>query len=193
MSDAEKKQRAKIITLMFTCFGNGGDAERTVAYVNLLEDIPVDVLEKICNKAIRECRQLPTIAELIETGRSLVGEMSGNRVKSWAEAQHEIQLGITRTWFYGCLGEDVPDELYGKSCEPHWSTPEIKMAVDSYGFDNLGKVMESDMPIVWAQLRRAYEQACQRKQEREINEYVLNDSNDIKLLAESVTKRIGGM
>ena len=95
------------------------------------------------------------------------------RVKPWVEVQKEIQQGITRTWYHGCLGEDVPDELYGKTCDPKWSTPEVKAAVDSYGFDNLGKVLESDMPIVWAQLRRAYEQACEHKKDAETNAHVL--------------------
>ena len=180
---------------MFTCFGQGSDAERIVAYVNLLADVPLEVLKKACKKAVYECKFLPSIAEIVESGRSMVSEQTGNRVKTWAEAQKEIQRGITMTWYHGCLGEPVSDEMYGKPCEPKWSTPEIKMAVDSYGLDNINRVSESDMPIVWSQLRKAYEQACNRNHEVSINNYILGGDNQQKLLeiTESVSKKIGGM
>ena len=110
-------------------------------------------------------------------------EASGDRVKTWAEAQKEIAAGMTRTWFKGCLGEPVSKEDYGKPCAPMWTTPEIAAAVDSYGFDNLCRALESDMPIVWAQLRKAYEAATTRKAEKEINEPLLDE---FKLIAQSV-------
>lgn len=193
MTNQERISRTKTITLMFTCYGQGSDAERIVAYVNMLSDIPLNILDKACQKAISQSKFLPSIAEIIEAGRGLVEEQTGNRTKTWAEAQNEIRQGLTRTWFHGCLGEPVPDELYGKSCEPKWSTPEVKAAVDSYGYENIGKVLESDMPIVWAQIRKAYEQACNRKREAEMNGYLLGGGNEIKSLSESIVKKIGRM
>ena len=68
-----------------------------------------------------------------------------------------------------------------------WSTPEIKSAVDSYGFDNLQNVLEVDMPTVWAQLRRLYDQACQRKDEAAVNSYVLGkDAERMQQLVGSI-------
>ncbi len=172
-----KAQMVKIITLMFTCYGQGSDAERIAAYVQMLGDIPVELLDKVCRKAIQQCKYLPSIAELREAAQSLIGTLDDSQnVKTWAEAQKEILKGMSRTWFHGCLGEIPPDHPdYGRSCDPMWSTPEVAAAVDAYGFDNLQRVLESDMPVVWAQLRRLYEQACQRKDDAAVNSYVLGD------------------
>lgn len=189
----DRVQRTKVIAFLFTCYGKAHESEQMVAYVQMLSDIPLDVLNSVCRKSVGTHKFLPGIAEIIEDCRTLLAESSGNRVKTWAEAQKEIQRGITMTWFHGCLGEDVPDELYGKPCEPKWSTPEIKAAVDSYGLDNIGRAMESDMPIVWAQLRKAYEQACERKRDVEVNKFVLGGGNELKLITDKVTKKIGGM
>lgn len=178
---------------MFTCYGKAHEAEQMVAYVQMLSDIPLNVLDSVCRKAIANHKFLPSIAEIIEDCRTLLAENSGNRVKTWAEAQKEIQRGITMTWFHGCLGETVPDELYGKPCKPKWSTVEIKMAVDSYGLDNLCRANEKDMPIVWSQIKKIYEQLCERKREEEVNGFVLGGGNEIKLITDKVTKKIGGM
>ena len=96
------------------------------------------------------------------------------------------------TWFKGCLGEIPPThEDYGKSCEPMWSTPEVKATVDSYGYDNLGRCLEADMPVVWAQLRKAYEQICKRKEETAVNKYVLKQGEDeLKKLTSGLSKKM---
>ncbi len=171
-----KAQMVKIITLMFTCYGQGNEAERIAAYVQMLGDIPVELLDKVCRKAIQQCKYLPSIAELREAAQSLIGTLDDSQnVKNWAEAQKEILKGMSRTWYHGCMGEiPITDPRYGLPCEPIWSKPEIAAAVDAYGFENLQRVLASDMPMVWAQLRRLYEQACQRKDEVAVNELVLS-------------------
>ena len=167
--------KAKIIASMFACYGSAGDGVRIATYTKVLSDIPTDILSKACKKLLLECKFLPSIAEIVEASRSLMGTMDGNNVLSWADAQREIQQGLNRTWFHGCLGEDVPDELYGKSCDPKWSTDEIRQTVESYGMDNIGKANEKDMPIVWSQLRKIYETICQRQKEENINKFVLGE------------------
>lgn len=152
---------------------------RIATYTKVLSDIPTDILSKACKKLLLECKFLPSIAEIVEASRSLMGTMDGNKVLSWAEAQKEIQQGLNRTWYHGCLGEDVPDELYGKSCDPKWSTDEIRQTVESYGMDNIGKANEKDMPIVWSQLRKIYETICQRQKEENINKFVLGGGNPL--------------
>ena len=175
----DKKRKVEIITKFFALYGQAGDGERIAEYVRMFTDIPVELLQMACDQQALRSKFLPSVAELVEGMRSLIGTVDDTlRVKPWNEAQREIQKGITMTWFHGCLGEPVPDELYGKSCDPKWSPPEVKAAVDSYGFDNIGKVLESDMPIVWAQLRKAYESACERKQELTVNTHVLGKDTD---------------
>ena len=114
------------------------------------------------------------MAEIVEASRSLMGTMGECRqVLTWQEAQEEIRQGINRTWFHGCMGEEVPDELYGKPCEPKWSTDEVRQTVETYGMANIGKANEQDMPFVWGQLKNIYTTICNRKQEDAVNRFVL--------------------
>lgn len=174
----DKVTKAKILTTMFACYGQANDGVRIASYVKMLDDVPADVLSVVCRKAILENKFLPTIAELLESVRSIAGSIDeSKRVKTWNEVQKEIQRGITRTWYHGCLGEDVPDDLYGKSCEPKWSTDEVRQTVEAYGFDNLGRAKADDMPIVWSQLRKIYETICERKKEDTVNGYLLGNNH----------------
>lgn len=169
------KLKVKAITTLFMAYGKQNETERIALYCKLLEDIPAEVLQKIVEKTVNESDYLPSVARLREAGRSLMGSVdAAKRVKPWVEVQKEIQQGLSRTWYHGCMGE-VPfdDPNFGKPCEPMWSTPEVKATVDSYGLDNMNKVLESDMPIVWSQLRKAYVQACETKKEKEVNTHVL--------------------
>lgn len=179
----DKKQTVKIISTLFSAFGQAQDGNRIAIYTEMLADMPPALLQASCKKLMATSRFLPAIADIIDAAKSLAAETTGERVKTWAEAQKEIALGMTRTWFKGCLGEPVADDEYGKACAPYWSTPEIRAAVDSYGYDNLLLVRESDMPIVWAQLRKAYEAATTRKAEREVNEPLISE---FRLMAQKI-------
>ena len=156
------------------------DKQGKDVYVAMLEDIPSELLRKTVKKIILEQTFLPSIAEIRAAAMSLLATVDPSRkVKTWQEAQQEILAGIGRTWYCGCLGEipmDHPD--FGKPCEPMWSTPEIKAAVDAYGFKNFQTVDAENMPTVWAQLRRLYEQACQSKAEDQTNRYVIGQDVD---------------
>ena len=189
--DKERIDKTKYIASLFAAFGQSGDGARIAIYYRMLKDVPLEALKLAIDKLILESKYLPTIAEIREALKALVEEANGTRIKTWQEAQAEIAKGITRSWFHGCLGEDVPDDLYGKPCEPKWSTPEIKAAVDSYGMDNIAMVNASDMPIVWSQLRKAYEQACQRKKEKEVNTYVLEKGGEkLQALTNSLSDKL---
>ena len=189
--DKERIDKTKYIASLFAAFGQSGDGARIAIYYRMLKDVPLEALKLAIDKLILESKYLPTIAEIREALKALMEETNGTRVKTWQEAQAEIAKGITRSWFHGCLGEDVPDDLYGKPCEPKWSTPEIKAAVDSYGMDNIAMVNASDMPIVWSQLRKAYEQACQRKKEKEVNTYVLEKGGEkLQALTNSLSDKL---
>ena len=158
-------------------------------YCTMLADVPDGLLNKTIKKCICEQKFLPSVAEIRQAAMSLMGSVDpSRRVKTWAEAQEEILRGISRTWYHGCLGE-IPDDdpRFGQSCGPMWSTPEIKAAVDSFGFEALCQSPVDDMSTVLAQLRRAYDQACQRKDEAIVNSYVLGDD------AERLQQLVGGI
>ena len=185
----DKTMNARIIASMFACYGQGQDGVRIAAYTNMLSGIPTEILSRVSRKLILESKFLPSVAEIVEASRSLIGTMDESfRVKPWGEVQKEIQSGITRTWFHGCLGEDVPDDLYGKSCEPKWSNEDVRQTVEAYGFENIGKAKVDEMPIVWSQLRKIYESICNRKKEESVNNFVLGEG---KLLDDKCIKLIG--
>lgn len=179
----DKRKTVKIISTLFSAYGQANDGNRIAVYTEMLADMPPALLQASCKKLMATSHFLPAIADIIDAAKSLNAEASGERVKTWAEAQKEIAAGITRTWYKGCLGEEVSDDEYGKPCAPIWSTPEIAAAVDSYGFDNLCRALESDMPIVWAQLRKAYEATTTRKAEKAINEPLIAE---FKLITQNV-------
>lgn len=178
------KIRTQLTASFLAIYGCAGDGNMIAAYVQVLQDIPIEVLRKAYDKVMLECDKRPVPAIVYKAAKSLMEEANGTKMIPWAEVQKEIQQGITRTWFHGCLGEQVSDEDYGKPCGPKWSRPEVEAVVDSYGYDNLCKCNVSDMPIVWAQLRKAYESLMQNKREKEINGYILGGESKFKALVE---------
>ena len=160
MKNDEKAKKAKAIAMMFASFGQGSEAERMAIYVEMLNDIPADVLEKVCKKAILECKFLPSIAELVQSARNFIGDMTGNSTPTWEEAWGEIENEMQTTFVYG---------------EPQFSHPAIKQAVDAFGWQELCSVLTKDLPIVRAQLRDMYNGICEQSRRSKINSYVMGN------------------
>ena len=89
-----KAKQLKSITMMFTAYGQGGDAERIAMYVEMLADIPDDVLDKVCKKAVYESKYLPSIAELVQSANNFIGEVAGQTILPWDEAWKEIEKAV---------------------------------------------------------------------------------------------------
>lgn len=159
----DKTTNAKIIASMFACFGQGQDGVRIATYVNVLSDIPTDILSKVCRKMILECKFLPSVAEIVEASRSLVGSMDeSSRTKTWAEAWQEIEHQMQECFVYG---------------KPVFSTKEIESAVKMYGWHELCETPSKDMRIAKAQLRDMYHEVCERSREESVNNFVLGAGN----------------
>lgn len=154
----DKAKKAKSITMMFTAFGQGGDAERMATYVEMLDDIPAEVLAKACKKSIMERKYLPSISEIVEDAQNLVNESNGTPELPFAEAWKEITKELHDTFVYG---------------KPHFSRKEIEDTVNAFGWQELCEMRTSDIPIIRAQLNKMYDGICARNKERHTNEYVL--------------------
>ena len=76
---SDKERRAKVISMLFASYRQGSDAESMAVYIEMLKDIPVQVLDKACRKAIMERKYLPSIAELVEEIEQLVEAFGGLR------------------------------------------------------------------------------------------------------------------
>lgn len=169
----DKVTNAKIIASMFACYGQGNDGVRIATYVNVLSDIPTDILSKVCRKMILESKFLPSVAEIVEASRSLIGSMDeSSRMKPWAEAWQEIEHQMHTAFVYE---------------KPVFSTKEIEKAVKMYGWHELCETPSKDMRIAKAQLRDMYNQVCASAKEESVNKFVLGegkllDDKCIKLL-----------
>ena len=154
----DKAKKAKSLTMLFTCFGQGNEAERIAMYVEMLDNIPAEVLDAVCKKTIYECKYLPSVAEILQATKNLVGSVNGTGVKPFNEAWKEIEKEMKDTFVYG---------------EPNFSTPEITEAVKCFGWNELCSVLTKDLPIVRAQLRDIYNMVCEQKKEETVNNHVL--------------------
>lgn len=152
-------RRLKIISVLFGIFGQAGDGRRIALYVKALKDVPLNALDKACEKLMLENKFLPVPAEIIEASRSLIGTVDAKaRFKSWDEAWDEIERKMQATpWGH----------------TPEFSTPEIAAAVFNFGWNTLQQSLAADMPTIRAQIRKMYEVACERAKEQSINRYIL--------------------
>lgn len=164
MDEKEKQKRLGVISTLFGAFGQSSDVNRIKIYLRATSEVPVKLLEKACMKILIECKFLPTISEIVEASRALVGEMDENkRVKTWDEAWAEIEKAMYAT-------------PWGKI--PSFSTPEITKAVNSFGWNALQETLMTDMPTVRAQIRRMYDDICKRSKEQGNNDYVLHGKKE---------------
>lgn len=175
---AESKEIYGLIDTMFDAFpreygvSDATIARRKAVYVKMLKDLPIDAIRLAIRKSYLETDKVPSIAILVRSIRSLMGAVDENkRMKKWDEAWSEITRQM-----YACP--------YGKS--PQWSTPEIAEAINTYGWLRLQTVNAgTDFAVAESQIRRYYEQVCNRVQEEAINHYILSKAYDIKGLSRS--------
>lgn len=155
---SETERKGKAVARMFTVFGQGSDGGRMALYVDLLKDVPADVLEIACKKASMESQYLPTVAELIKSAKDIVAEVNGTKAVPFPEAWEEILkvLGETYVW-------DVPQ----------FSHTEIQQLVNAFGWEELRMMETKDIPIIRSQLKAMYEAICQRNEEKTMNGYLL--------------------
>ncbi len=155
----DKEKRGQIVGMLFGAFGQANDAHRQAIYTKVLGDIPNEILSKAVKKLLLESKFLPSIAEIVEAGRNLLGTADdANRVREWDEAWAEIEKAMYNT----------PD-----GHTPVFSRPEIAQAVASFGWEALRKCKASEFTNTRAQVRGMYADVCRRTKEHGHNEYVL--------------------
>ena len=154
----EMERKGKSVAKMFTVFGQGSDGERMALYVDLLKDIPADVLEVACKKASMESQYLPTVAELIKSAKDLLAEINGTKPVPFPDAWEEILKVLRETYVW-----DVP----------RFSRPEIQQVVNAFGWEELRVMETKDIPIIRSQLKGMYETICKSNEEKEMNGYLL--------------------
>lgn len=172
----DEERRGQIVGMLFGAFGQANDAHRQAIYTKVLGDIPNEILSKAVKKLLLESKFLPSIAEVVEAGKSLMGTADdSSRVREWDEAWNEIERAMQSTpWGH----------------TPVFSRIEIELTVRSFGWHDLQMTLAEDMSTVRAQVRRMYEDVCRRTKEHGHNEYVLG-RNKTGLLQPSAPKPKG--
>lgn len=156
---------SQLLTVLFGAFGMANDVNRQQIYAMALKDVPMPILEKAIYKTIDEWENpyVPPIAIVLKSAKSFAESLTPDtRVKTWGEAWGEIEKAMYRT-------------PWGET--PKWSTPEIAKAVNAFGWHDLQTTLESDMPTVRAQLRRMYDEACQRTSDDARNAYLRGENH----------------
>jgi len=152
-------KRTQILATLFAAYDKAGNDKQLAAYSMALKDIPEELLMRACHKVMLEKVFLPAIAEIVQACRSLMGSVDdAKRERTWAEAWKEI------------LGQVRKCGIYDK---PVWSTPEIAAAVKAYGYTDLCGLNRDELQTASAQCRRFYEDACGKKNEQSVNDFVL--------------------
>ena len=91
MQETERPKFALVIGAVFESFGQESTQARLMGYWIGLKDLPLEVLENAAGRALRECKSLPTIAEL----RRLAGELSAEdrAAAAWGDVLKAIPHG----------------------------------------------------------------------------------------------------
>lgn len=161
---------AQTMALLFGAYGQSQDTQRMKIYCQVLKDIPQEMLASVVQKAMHECKFLPSIAELSEACKSLVATVQGEKVvPDWGEAWHEIERAMQST-------------PWGK--EPKFSHPAIEAAVKQYGWYDLQTCLASEFSTVRAQIRRFYDESAKRYLEERNNKLLIEKNPNLQMLME---------
>ena len=166
-----------VMAVLFTAFGKADDVNRQLIYVSQLKSIPPQMLMQACNVIISTKDFLPSVAEIVQTVKAINADKESEPLP-WSDAWAEIQKQMHDAFVYK---------------KPVFSHPEIEQAAMRFGWQNLCEVKTDDLPIVHAQVRRIYEDICNKAEnERKYGLLAQNNLVDYvgayKLLYGEVTK-----
>lgn len=156
-----KQIRVQLTASFLAVYGCAGDANMIAAYVQVLQDIPIEVLRKAYDKVMLECEKRPVPAVVYKAARELVEQYNGTNVLSWAEAWKEIEQQMKEVFVYG---------------KPNFSRKEIEEAVRAYGWRDLCETPSKDMNTARAQLRNMYYEICNKAEEKKVNGYIMGNN-----------------
>lgn len=139
-----------VIALLFTAYGKADDINRQAVYATALANTPPKVLLQACNVLIADNTFLPSIAEIVKAARTITADPNKMPVP-WPDAWAEIQKQVHDAFVYR---------------KPVFSRPEIEKAAMRFGWLNLCEAQVEDMPTIHAQVRRIYEDICNRAEEQ---------------------------
>ena len=172
-----KQEILKAVAPLQLAFKGNLDDARMRLYVEMLSDIPPQILEAAVKKLIMTNKFLPSIAEIRETAYGIKGTISGTAAPDESEAWGEVVKAIRAVGYYG---------------KPKFSHEAITVAVNNIGWQDICMTTNEGMNTLRSQFRRAYQLAAQRQKDNRDNAVLGISPNNEKLkqLTGKLVKRL---
>lgn len=172
-----KQEILKAVAPLQLAFKGNLDDARMRLYVEMLSDIPPQILEAAVKKLIMTNKFLPSIAEIRETAYGIKGTISGTAAPDESEAWGEVVKAIQAVGYYG---------------KPKFSHEAITTAVNNIGWQDICMTTYDGMNTLRSQFRRAYQLAAQRQKDNRDNAVLGISPNNEKLkqLTGNVVKKL---
>lgn len=129
-------------------------------YARALSVLSVEEINAAMLKLLTTCKFWPSVAEIMETAKSIKITADGKAVPAAAEAWGEIMQqarrnGMDRKWEFSCLEIEYTLKMFG-------------------GKQMICMMQESDMPTCRAQFMRMYNEICEKQKTERENQEVLD-------------------
>lgn len=173
----DKIATLKALAILQLAYPTDMSRERLDMYVNMLMDLPPNLLASAVTYCINHCRFLPSVAELRDTAARATALANGDTDEdSAATAWGRVQKAIASVGYTG--RPDFSDD------------PILADVVDHLGWKEICMTPVDDTAILRAQFRKAYEAGCRkRKDVRDFSQAGVPINPRIKReLAASVTR-----
>lgn len=172
-----KQEILKAVAPLQLAFKGNLDDARMRLYVEMLSDIPPQILETAVKKLIMTNKFLPSIAEIRETAYGIKGTISGTAAPDESEAWGEVIKAIRSVGYYG---------------KPKFSHEAITAAVNNIGWQDICMTPNEGTNTLRAQFRRAYQLAAERQKDNRDNAVLGISPNNEKLkqLTGNVVKKL---
>lgn len=172
-----KQEILKAVAPLQLAFKGNLDDARMRLYVEMLSDIPPQILEAAVKKLIMTNKFLPSIAEIRETAYGIKGTISSTAAPDESEAWGEVVKAIQSVGYYG---------------KPKFSHEAITTAVNNIGWQDICMTTNDGMNTLRAQFRRAYQLAAQRQKDNRNNAVLgISPKNEkLKQLTGNLVKKL---
>lgn len=149
-------EKLKLIVKLIKFYPNTKiDKQGALLYLEMLNDIPLEIFEIAVNKIITKNNFFPTVAEIRKAAQEINATLHPElHIKTADEAWREVMQQMKLAFPY-------------KS--PHFSTEEIREAVSTLGWMVICETSSDKMGITRAQFRDVYKSIIKCKKDREEN------------------------
>ena len=161
-----KQDILKAVAPLQLAYNASLDDNRLRLYLEMLSDIPPQILEAAVKKLIMTNKFLPSIAEIRETAYGIKGTISGTAAPDESEAWGEVAKAIRSVGYYG---------------KPKFSHEAITTAVNNIGWQDICMTTNDGMNTLRSQFRRAYQLAAERQKDNRDNAVLGISPNNEKL------------